>query len=87
MPRTKKTDSQLRKSQRKDLFPTQRVVLHDNTNAPLPNPSDAELNWVLYNACYSGSLAKGGIAVQLSSVSPLSLGMPGTVFRIGLVRR
>jgi len=43
-----------------------RTVLHDNSNIGLPNPSDADLNRSLFSDYYDGTVAKGGVAVQLS---------------------
>ena len=42
-----------------------RVVMHDTTNIPLPNPSSGDLNRALYNQYYSMCCAKAGVAVQL----------------------
>jgi hypothetical protein len=42
-----------------------RVVMHDTTNIPLPDPSSGDLNRALYNSYYSMCCAKAGVAVQL----------------------
>jgi hypothetical protein len=41
------------------------VMMHDNTNVPLPAPSDAALNRVTYLDYYGECCAKGGAALQL----------------------
>jgi hypothetical protein len=42
-----------------------RVVMHDNTNVPLPAPSDAALNRATHLDYYGECCAKGGAALQL----------------------
>ena len=42
-----------------------RVVMHDSTNIPYPNPSSGDLNRALHNKYYGMCCAKAGIAVQL----------------------
>lgn len=42
-----------------------RVVMHDTTNIPLPNPSSGDLNRALHNQYYNMCCAKAGVAVQL----------------------
>ena len=42
-----------------------RIVMHDTSNMPLPQPSSGDLNRALYNKYYSMCCAKAGIAVQL----------------------
>jgi hypothetical protein len=42
-----------------------RPVMHDNTNVPMRNPSDADLNRPLYSKDYGQCCAKGGVSVQL----------------------
>jgi hypothetical protein len=44
-----------------------RLVMHDNTNVPMQNPNDADLNRALYSQNYGWCCAKGGISVQLCS--------------------
>ena len=39
--------------------------MHDMTNVPLMQPSDAELNRALWNAYYGGCCGKGGIFTQM----------------------
>ena len=43
----------------------ERVVMHDSTNIPLAQPSNAALQRALYNSYYGMCCAKGGVAVQL----------------------
>jgi len=42
-----------------------RVVMHDTTNIPLPDPSSSDMNRALHNKYYNMCCAKAGIAVQL----------------------
>ena len=42
-----------------------RFIMHDMTNVPLMQPSDAELNRALWNAYYGGCCGKGGIFTQM----------------------
>lgn len=42
-----------------------RMIMHDMTNVPLTQPSDAELNRSLWNQYYNQCCGKGGIFTQL----------------------
>jgi hypothetical protein len=42
-----------------------RPVMHDNTNVPMQNPNDADLNQALYSQYYGQCCTKGGVSVQL----------------------
>jgi hypothetical protein len=44
-----------------------RVIMHDTTNIPLPDPSSGDLNRALHNVYYNQCCAKAGVAVQLCS--------------------
>jgi len=44
-----------------------RVVMHDTTNIPFPDPSSGDLNRALHNRYYNMCCAKAGVAVQLCS--------------------
>jgi hypothetical protein len=42
-----------------------RVVMHDNTNVPMPDPTDADLSRSCYSKYYGECCTKGGSALQL----------------------
>ena len=61
-------DTKIRGSQWNEHFNPingHRVVMHDSTNIPLTQPTDAALQCALYNSYYGMSCAKAGVAVQL----------------------
>ena len=41
-----------------------RIYMHDNTDVPLPKPSDPDLQKALYSEYYSGCCGKGGVVLQ-----------------------
>jgi hypothetical protein len=52
--------------------------MHDNTDVPLVDPSDAELNHTLYSDYYAECCGKGGVALQLLGwIRTLELAMGG----------
>ncbi len=42
-----------------------RLIMHDMSNIPLPQPSEPEFNRATYSKYYGGNCAKGGIFTQL----------------------
>ena len=60
-------DVKLRKDKWDKHFPPElrtRAVMHDNTNIPLPTPSDADLNRALFSKYYGEPVGKGGVGIQ-----------------------
>ena len=61
-------DEMIRKSHWKSMLKEGqrvRMIMHDMTNVPLTQPSDAELNRSLWNQYYNQCCGKGGIFTQL----------------------
>ena len=42
-----------------------RIIMHDMTNIPLPQPADADMNSATWNTYYNMCCAKGGVFTQL----------------------
>ena len=62
-------DVKLRKDKWDKHFPPEfgtRGVMHDNTNIPLPTPSDADLNRALFSKYYGEPVGKGGVGIQFA---------------------
>ena len=61
-------DETLRKQHWNEMIPENkrlRMIMHDMTNVPLTQPSEAEVNRSLWNTYYHHCCAKGGVFTQL----------------------
>jgi hypothetical protein len=57
-------DETYRKENRWDAYIGQRVIMFDNTNIGIKQPSDAEAQRATYSVYYSGNVSKGAVHIQ-----------------------
>jgi hypothetical protein len=57
-------DKSYRKEFKREAYLGCRVVMYDNTNIQMKQPSDSETHWVTYSLYYSGNVGKGAVFIQ-----------------------